>query len=105
MASTQKPAQVAAGIEPLRRIYDLRHTFAIFALRAGISTFDLSRYMRASLTMIDRHYGHLARDGREHAIRLLDELSAGERPRWTPMDAAWTPKPAGAATHDNGSSG
>ena len=67
-----KPAQRAAGIEPFRRIYDLRHTFATFALRAGISTFDLSRYMGASLTMIDRHYGHLARDGREHAIRLLD---------------------------------
>jgi hypothetical protein len=33
------------------------------------STFDLSRYMGASLTMIDRHHGHLARDGREHAIR------------------------------------
>jgi integrase len=79
-----KPAQRAAGIEPLRRVYDLRHTFATFALRAGISTFDLSRYMGAGLTMIDRHYGHLARDGREHAIRLLDELSAGQRPRWTP---------------------
>jgi hypothetical protein len=26
--------------------------------------------------MIDRHYGHLARDGREHAIRLLDQLNA-----------------------------
>ncbi len=26
-----KPAQVAAGTEPLRRIYDLRHTFATFA--------------------------------------------------------------------------
>jgi integrase len=38
-----KPAQIAVGIEPLRRIYDLRHTFATFALRAGISTFDLSR--------------------------------------------------------------
>jgi hypothetical protein len=25
--------------------------------------------------MIDRHYGHLARDGREHAIRLLDQLN------------------------------
>ena len=37
-----KPAQRAAGIEPLRSVYDLRHTFAIFA----------------SLTMIDRHYGH-----------------------------------------------
>ena len=89
-----KPAQRAAGIEPLRRVYDLRHTFATFALRAGISTFDLSRYMGASLTMIDRHYGHLARDGREHAIRLLDELSAGQRPRWTlvdtePHDGRW----------------
>src|SRR6266496_4189707 len=89
-----KPAQLAAGIEPLRRIFDLRHTFATFALRAGISTFDLSRYMGASLTMIDRHYGHLARDGREHAIRLLDELSAEQRPRWTLVDVAWTPTPA-----------
>jgi integrase len=50
-----KPAQIAAGITPLRRVYDLRHTFATFALRAGISTFDRSRYMGASLTMIDRH--------------------------------------------------
>jgi integrase len=98
-----KPAQLAAGIEPLRRIYDLRHTFATFALRAGISTFDLSRYMGASLTMIDRHYGHLARDGREHAIRLLDQLSVGQRPRWTLVDAAWTPNPAAAAGRDNGS--
>jgi hypothetical protein len=71
-----EPAQVAVGIEPLRRIYDLRHTFATFALRAGISTFELSRYMGASLTMIDRHYGHLARDRREHSIRLLDTLNA-----------------------------
>jgi integrase len=96
-----KPAQLAAGIAPLRRIYDLRHTFATFALRTGISTFDLSRYMGASLTMIDRHYGHLARDGREHAIRLLDELNPEQRPRWTLVDAAWTPKPAASATADN----
>jgi len=32
-----KPAQVAAGIEPLRHLYDLRHTYATFALRAGVS--------------------------------------------------------------------
>jgi hypothetical protein len=37
--------------------------------------------------MIDRHYGHLARDGREHAIKLLDALNAP----WTLVDAAWTP--------------
>jgi integrase len=75
------PAQEAAGIEPRRRVYDLRHTFATFALRAGISTFDLSRYMGASLTMIDRHYGHLARDGREHAIQLLDAHTRSNRSR------------------------
>jgi hypothetical protein len=51
--------------------------------RPGIGI-DLERYMGASLTMIDRHYVHLARDGREHAIRLLDELSAGQRPRVDP---------------------
>ena len=84
-----KPAQLAAGITPLRRVYDLRHTFATFALRAGISTFDLSRYMGTSLGMIDRHYGHLARDGREHAIRLLD-LFTGAGPDVHAVDAAWT---------------
>ncbi len=80
-----KAAQLAAGIEPLRRPYDLRHTFATFALRAGISIFDLSRFMGASLTMIDRHYGHLARDGREHAAALLDSLAAADT-----AAAAWT---------------
>jgi integrase len=80
-----KPAQLAAGIGPVRRPYDLRHTFATFALRAGISTFDLSRFMGASLTMIDRHYGHLARDGGEHAAALLDTLAATET-----SAAAWT---------------
>jgi integrase len=97
-----KPAQLAAGLKPLRRIYDLRHTFATFALRAGISTFDLSRYMGASLTMIDRHYGHLARDGREHAIRLLDELSAGDvhGGRWWTPHGRQTRK--AAARRDNG---
>jgi integrase len=87
----RRPAQEAAGIDPLRRVYDLRHTFATFALRAGISTFELSRYMGASLTMIDRHYGHLARDGREHAIKLLDALNAPEFDPWTLVDARWTP--------------
>jgi integrase len=85
-----KPAQLAAGITPLRRVYDLRHTFATFALRAGISTFDLSRYMGASLTMIDRHYGHLARDGRDHAINLLDAFTGSDALNVHAVDAAWT---------------
>jgi integrase len=96
-----RPAQQVAGINPVRRVYDLRHTFATFALRAGISTFDLSRYMGASLTMIDRHYGHLARDGREHAIKLLDALNAPEFEPWTLVDAAWPPKDQDDVTADN----
>lgn len=80
-----KPAQIAAGIDPIRRPYDLRHTYATFALRAGISIFDLSRFMGASLAMIDLHYGHLARDGREHATALLDALAASD-----PTAYAWT---------------
>jgi len=97
-----KPAQRAAGITPPRRVYDLRHTFATFALRAGISTFDLSRYMGASLTMIDRHYGHLARDGREHAINLLDAFTGSERVDVHAVDAAWTLEGSTAVHTDNG---
>jgi integrase len=86
-----KPAQTKAGIEPLRHLYDLRHTYATFALRAGVSVFAVSRFMGSSLAMIDRHYGHLARDSREHAVSLLDALAV-ERA----VDAGWTshPKPA-----------
>jgi integrase len=68
------PALDAAGIDK-RGPYCLRHTFAAEALAAGISTFELSRVMGTSLAMIDRHYGHLARDS-EQAIRArLDARS------------------------------
>jgi integrase len=100
-----KPAQKAAGITPLRRVYDLRHTFATFALRAGISTFDLSRYMGTSLAMIDRHYGHLARDGREHAIRLLDTYGTADAFGVHAVDAGWTPDEPADLSADNGNSG
>jgi hypothetical protein len=50
------------------RAAGLRSPAYVRGLRAGLSTFDLSRYMGASLTMIDRPYGHLARGEREHAI-------------------------------------
>jgi integrase len=96
-----KPAQIAAEITPLRRVYDLRHTFATFALRAGISTFDLSRYMGASLTMIDRHYGHLARDGRDHAIKLLDTFTSSDTTNVHAVDAAWTLQPSTVAQQEN----
>jgi hypothetical protein len=53
--------------------------------RAGIPVFAVSRFMGSSIAMIDRHYGHLAHDSREHAVALLDTLAL-ERA----VDAAWT---------------
>lgn len=59
-------ARSGRGLEA--RPYHLPHTFATEALAAGVSTFELSRVMGTSLGMIDRHYGHLARDS-EDSIR------------------------------------
>jgi len=58
---------------------------------AGISSvamklaFAVSRFMETSIAMIDRHYGHLADDGREQAVSLLDSLAAEKA-----VDAGWT---------------
>jgi hypothetical protein len=66
-----KPAQTAAGINPLRSLYDLRHTYATFALRAGVPVFAVSRFMGSSVAMIDYRYGHLADDSRQMRRRDL----------------------------------
>jgi integrase len=89
-----KPVQRAVGIEPLRDLYDLRHTYATFALRAGVPVFALSRFMGTSIAMIDLHYGHLAIDSYEHAVSLLDALAL-ERA----VDAGWTPARRPAKPH------
>jgi integrase len=79
-----KPVQKTVGIEPLRDLYDLRHTYATFALRAGVPVFALSRFMGTSIAMIDLHYGHLAVDSYQHAVSLLDALARARtgRGRW-----------------------
>jgi integrase len=89
-----KPVQKTVGIEPLRDLYDLRHTYATFALRAGVPVFALSRFMGTSIAMIDLHYGHLAFDSHEHAVSLLDALAL-ERA----VDAGWTPARRPAEPH------
>jgi integrase len=66
-----KPALRAAGL-PHRRIYDLRHFYAMTSLAAGVSLFALSRRMGTSLAMIDQTYGHLAADAEERERDLLD---------------------------------
>src|SRR5918996_4326965 len=83
-----KPVQKALGSDPLRDLYDLRHTYATFALRAAVPVFAVSRFMGTSIAMIDLHYGHLAVDGHKHAVSLLDALAV-ERA----VDAGWTSTP------------
>jgi integrase len=65
------PALEAAGIAK-RGPYALRHTFATEALAAGVSTFELARLMGTSVAMIDRTYGHLAKDSEESIRARLD---------------------------------
>jgi hypothetical protein len=56
--------------------------------------------MGASLAMIDKHYGHLARDGREHAVALLDGY-AHDTAAWTQSGRRQRPR---NSAHRDGSS-
>jgi integrase len=53
------PAIEAGAIAKPARIYDLRSTFASYALAAGVSIFELPRIMGTSIRMIEAHYGAL----------------------------------------------
>ena len=86
-----RPAIRAAGIEPERRIYDLRHTYATFSLAAGVSLFTLSRRMRTSVEMIDRTYGHLAPDAEEYERGLLDAFDSNNVDRGRRLPPLVTP--------------
>jgi integrase len=66
------PALRAAGIEH-RSVYACRHTFASWAIRAGVQLFYLSRVMGTSVAQIDATYGHLVPDSDEYLRGLLDD--------------------------------
>ena len=70
-----EPAVAAAGLEH-RSPYALRHSFASFAIAAGIGLFELSRLMRTSVEQIDRTYGHMLPDSLERARTALDGFLA-----------------------------
>jgi integrase len=69
------PSLRAAGIEH-RSVYACRHTFASWAIRAGVQLFYLSRVMGTSIAQIDATYGHLVPDSDEYLRCLLDEYDA-----------------------------
>lgn len=65
------PALRAAGIAP-RTPYSMRHTFASLSIAAGVSLFELSRFMGTSPAMLDRTYGHLLPDALDRGRAALD---------------------------------
>ena len=73
--------------------------------RGGISSFEVSRYMGASLTMIARHYGHVARDDREHAMKLLDTFTGTDPVDVHAVDAASTSETPSVARSANETAG
>jgi len=76
-----KPALEAAGLPRARRPYDLRHSFASWALAAGIPAYDVARYMGTSVRMLDLTYGHLVRGSERTAVAKLDAFAAGTSSR------------------------
>ena len=86
-----KPAVEAAGLE-YRAPYAMRHTFASFAIAAGVSTFELARMMGTSLEMIERTYGHLLPDALERgraALEAFDRRAArAEGVKWALLGGA-----------------
>jgi integrase len=69
------PALDAAGLRKLVP-YAMRHTFASFAIAAGVSLFYLARLMGSSVEQIDRTYGHLLPDSEDYLRGLLDSFDA-----------------------------
>lgn len=70
------PAIEASGVRRPARIYDLRSTFASDALAARVSVFELTRIMRTSIEMIERHYGTLLDGSGAGIADRLDALHA-----------------------------
>jgi integrase len=73
------PAVRAAGLEH-QTPYALRHTYASFAIAAGIPLFELARFMGTSVEQIDRTYGHLLPDALDRTRSALNAFVVSRRP-------------------------
>jgi integrase len=67
----------AAGLEH-RTPYALRHTFASFAIAAGIPTFEIARMMGTSIEQIEKTYGHLLPDALDHGRVALEAFDRAQ---------------------------
>jgi integrase len=66
-----EPAFTAADV-PYRHPYALTHTYASLSIAAGVTLFELSRFMGSSVAQIDSTYGHLLPDAVDRTRAALD---------------------------------
>jgi integrase len=71
------PALRAAGL-PHRGPYAMRHTFASWAIAAGLPTFEIAATMGTSLEQLSKTYAPLLPDSAERARVALDAYFATE---------------------------
>jgi integrase len=69
------PAFRAAGIDH-RRIYDMRHTFATWAIGKGVPTLTLAQIMGTSVTQLEDTYVRWLRSDAERVRAILDTKEA-----------------------------
>jgi integrase len=72
------PAVEAAGLSGDLSPYSMRHTYASYALDAGVSIFELARLMGTSVKVIDSTYGHLVRDSFDRVRTALEQRARRE---------------------------
>ena len=56
----------------------MRHTYASFAIAAGISLFEIARQMGTSTEQLDRVYGHLLPDALDRTRTALNTFLSGQ---------------------------
>ncbi len=56
----------------------LRHSYATFAIAAGVSLFEFARFMGTSVEQIDKTYGHLLPDALDRTRQALDVFALSQ---------------------------
>jgi integrase len=75
-----QPAARRAGIDPVPRVHDLRHTAAALMLRHGITPFEVARVLgHSTVNMIERVYGHLYESALQTKVDGLEVLFGDDR--------------------------
>jgi integrase len=73
-ARTWRPAVVAAGLDPMPRFHDLRHTHAAMLISAGLPMKAIQeRLGHSSIVMTMDRYGHLLADVDDALLAVLDQ--------------------------------